>query len=160
MNQKRSLLSALALSVLPVAAVAVAGSLLVDTKSSWYTALQKPAFNPPPWVFSTAWSIVYLCVIISLFLLFRSDADIEPVCVGVILLCGLLNIVWTAVFFRLHAIIPAAAVLLALICALIYVFMCLYPKNKASAWLFLPHILWGLFALVLNIGFIVKNINF
>lgn len=160
MRKKPSVFGALALSVLPVAAVAIIGALLVDTKSAWYLALTKPFINPPPWVFSVAWSIVYLCVILSIYLFLRSDVEPEPSCVGVLLLCGVLNIAWTGVFFRLHALIPAAVVLLALLLALIYVFICLFTQRRAAAWFLMPHILWGVFALILNGAFIANNINF
>ncbi len=157
MTERRSILSSLLLSILPVAVVAALGAFLVDTESAWYLALQKPAINPPQWAFPVAWSIVYLCVIVALYLFFRSNAEVLPVFAGMLILCALLNVAWSAVFFRLHAMIPAAAVLLALLCALIYVFFSLYPRHRISAWLFLPHILWGAFALALNIAFILVN---
>lgn len=160
MTEKRSVWVSLLLSVLPVAVVGLLAALLVVTNSAWYLALNKPAINPPPWVFMVVWSVIYVCDAIALFLLARQNADLGYGPVSVLILTGLLNIAWTGIFFRLHALLPAAAILAALDAALIYLFFAFLPKNKASAYLFLPNIAWGLFALVLNIAFVAQNINF
>ncbi|GEM_PF-6208882 len=44
--EKRAIFPSLVGAVLPVALVAVLGSLLTDTNSSWYLGLEKPSFNP------------------------------------------------------------------------------------------------------------------
>lgn len=154
---KRTVLSALALSVLPVAAVAALSALLADANGAWYTALRKPVFTPPQWVFPLAWGIVYVCAMASIYLLLRSGASISPAILALLIVAGVLNVLWTAVFFRLHALLAACIVLLALLAALGGLIGLLGPAHRASALLLLPHLLWGLFALLLNVSILLLN---
>lgn len=154
---KRSVPISLAFSVLPIALVAAASAWLADAKGDWYLSLQKPAFTPPDWAFPIAWGIVYVCAMLSIYLLLRSGAADDPLLIGILCLVGALNIGWTAVFFRLHAMIPALILLSVLLCALLYILLALYPVKRASCWLFLPHFLWAAFALALNVAFAVQN---
>ena len=58
---------------------------------------------------------------------------------------------------RLHALLAACAVLLALLAALGVLISLLGSARRASALLLLPHLLWGLFALLLNVGILLLN---
>ena len=71
MRPARSVWRSLLLCALPVAAAAVPAALLVEADSAWYLSLQKPAFNPPPWAYSAAWSLVYLGAAAALYPLLR-----------------------------------------------------------------------------------------
>lgn len=71
MRPARSVWRSLLLCALPVAAAAVRPALLVEADSAWYLSLRKPAFNPPPWAYSAAWSLVYLCAAAALYPLLR-----------------------------------------------------------------------------------------
>lgn len=155
--KKQSVISALALSVLPVAAVAALSALLTDSKGSWYLSLRKPSFTPPDWAFPLAWGIVYLCAIAAIYLLLRRNEAISPTIVSLLCAVGVLNVLWLAVFFHLHAPSAACAVLLALLCALVWLICLLRPANRASMFLLLPHLLWGSFALALNVGIALLN---
>ena len=155
--QKRSVFSALALSVLPVAAVAALSALLTDANGAWYLSLRKPAFTPPDWAFPLAWGVVYVCAIAASYLLLRDGAPLSPAVPGLLIAVGALNVLWTAVFFRLHAMLAACAVLLALLCALAWLMGLLGAPRRASMLLLLPHLLWGLFALALNVGILLLN---
>ena len=152
----RSMLSALALSVLPVAAVAAISALLTDANGAWYLSLRKPVFTPPDWVFPLAWGVVYVAMA-ALYLLLRSGAPRSPAVIGLLIAVGALNVLWTAVFFRLHALMAACAVLLALLAALGVLISLLGSARRASALLLQPHLLWGLFALLLNVGILLLN---
>lgn len=153
----RSIPLALMLSILPVAGTAALSAVFADAESRWYLSLQKPIFNPPNWAFPVAWGIVYVCVMLSLYLLMRSGQQI-PMKIPVLLCAaGALNVLWTAVFFKLHTLASALVLLCLLLIVLLFLFRKLYALHKASALLFLPHILWALFALVLNIAFVRLN---
>ena len=146
-----------ALSVLPVAFVALVSSFFTYIGDYWYNTLAMPAFTPPQWAFPVAWGIVYVSLMAALYLLlgvpnFDAMRLIVP-CVAV----GALNILWALLFFGLHMMVPAAFSLLALLIVLIYLFFAAMPIHRAAAWLLLPHIMWGGFAFALNIGFIVLN---
>lgn len=157
MRPARSVWRSLLLCALPVAAAAVPAALLVEADSAWYLSLRKPAFNPPPWAYSAAWSLVYL---------WRGGGALSAPArghpagrgtVAALAAAGALNVVWTGVFFRLHAIGAAAAVLALLLLALISALRGLWRAHRASFALLLPHLLWGFFAFALNLAFLLQN---
>lgn len=157
MRPARSVWRSLLLCALPVAAAAVPAALLVEADSAWYLSLQKPAFNPPPWAYSAAWFLVYLCAAAALYPLLRGGIWPGGGTVTALAAAGALNVVWTGVFFRLHAMGTAAAVLALLLLALISALCGLWRAHRASFALLLPHLLWGLFAFALNWAFLLQN---
>ena len=157
MRPTRSIPLSLLLCALPVVLAAVPSALLVDSESAWYLALQKPVFNPPPWAYSVAWSLVYACVAAALYPLLRWGIWPGAGAIAALVLVGLLNIAWTGVFFRLHAMGAAAGILALLLVALGFAMRELYRVHRVSAWLLLPHLLWGAFALVLNLAFLAQT---
>ena len=38
----------------------------------WYSGLQKPPLNPPSWVFGPVWSLLYLAIAVSGWLVWRA----------------------------------------------------------------------------------------
>lgn len=156
-TKTKSMLRRAALSVLPVAAAALISSFFTRTGDLWYQTLTKPAFTPPQWVFPVAWGVVYVALMAALYLLLGTP-DFDPVrlvvpCIAV----GALNIAWSLVFFGLHMLLPAAFVLLALLAVLVYLLFASQRIHPIVPWLLLPHILWGAFALILNLGFFALN---
>ena len=159
MSEKRSVGISLCASVLPVAAVGLVGSLLTDTRSKWYLSLAKPILQPPDWAFPVAWSLVYLCAALALYLPLRRGDFLSKSNVCLLILCGLMDIIWSAVFFRLHALIWSCAVLLVLEGVLFAAIQQLFPRQRVSGTLLLPHLLWGLYALLLNLSLLGRNLN-
>ena len=70
-----------------------------------------------------------------------------------------MDIIWSAVFFRLHALIWSCAVLLVLEGVLFAAIQQLFPRQRVSGALLLPHLLWGLYALALNLSLLGRNLN-
>lgn len=145
--------------MLPVAAVGLMGSLLTDTRSEWYLSLNKPILQPPNWAFPVAWSLVYLCAVLALYLPLRKGDSLPRASVVLLILCGLMDIAWSAVFFRLHTLVWSCAVLLVLEGVLFAAIQQLFPRQRTSGALLLPHLLWGLYALALNLSLLGRNLN-
>lgn len=153
----KSILQSAAWAVLPVAAIALLSSFFTRTGDIWYQTLIRPSFSPAQWVFPVAWGIVYVCLMLSVFLLLRTHLLDLSLHLGLFVSIGVLNVLWSLVFFGLHAMLPAALILALLLAVLVYLFFSLLPVCSAAAWLLLPHILWGLYAFALNIGFFFLN---
>ncbi|MFN4260105.1 MAG: DUF2867 domain-containing protein [Gemmataceae bacterium] len=117
----------------------------------WYAALHKPSWNPPNWVFGPVWSILYFCMAVAAWLVWRrkgvSRAWLPLFLFGIQLL---LNAIWSGLFFGLRnpGLAFADVVLLWFsILATIIAF------NRVSMWaaaLLLPYLAWVTFAAVLN----------
>jgi tryptophan-rich sensory protein len=70
---------------------------------TWYAGLQKAAFNPPAWVFGPVWTILYLLMGVSLFLVLEKKLKQQK---GMLILLFslqlFLNFLWSVVFFGWH----------------------------------------------------------
>ena len=95
---KRILCVLLTLSIGTISGIATSGSI-----DNWYTTLQKPSFNPPNYIFAPVWTILYILMGISLFLILESEnngARRKAIIVfGVQLF---LNFCWSFLFFKYH----------------------------------------------------------
>ncbi len=143
-------------AVLPIALVAVVSAVFSRLGDPWYQSLDKPFFTPPDWAFPVAWGIVYVCCMASVYLFLRKGAGTDGHIWGYALI-GLFNVMWSAVFFGANAATGGAIVLCILLAFVLLQIIGLMERSRASAWLLVPHVLWGLFAYALNIGIIFCN---
>lgn len=119
--------------------------------SGWYRTLAKPSFNPPSWVFAPVWTSLYLLMAIAAWLVAGTAASpVRTVNLTLFFVQLGLNLAWSWIFFRKHAIGPAAMELLVLwisIAAAVYAFGQAAP---VAGWLMAPYLAWVSFASVLN----------
>jgi translocator protein len=131
------------------------GSLFTGSVSSWYVTLIKPSFNPPSWLFGPVWTLLYLLMGISLYLIwidkYRKTAFIMY---GFQLF---LNILWSVLFFGLHQPGLAFIEIIILWIAVLITIIHFYKINKVAAYLLIPYILWVSFAVVLNFAIYMLN---
>lgn len=96
-----------------VGTAAVAGSLLTTPDSQWYRRLDKPAWQPPPAAFPTVWTLLYATTAVATA---RSSAELAEAghparsrqLEQALAANMVLNVGWTALFFRGHRPWPAA----------------------------------------------------
>lgn len=130
------------------------GSLLQrEALETWYPYLVKPSLTPPDSVFPIAWTLLYVCMGISVGLILQSGSPRKQPLAGLFGLQLLLNFLWTFLFFYLRN--PLAGLIDILLLDLLVGLYVLesYPVKKASSVLFWPYLAWILFATYLN-GFI------
>lgn len=70
---------------------------------SWYAFLVKPFFNPPNWLFSPVWTLLFLLMGISLYLILKKGFEKKEVkfAVSVFFVQLVLNVFWSFLFFGL-----------------------------------------------------------
>lgn len=136
----------------------ISGFCHVDTKS-WYAQLVKPSFSPPAYVFGIVWSILYFLIGISLYLFWQSEGNFSSKKIGFIIfgLQLLLNAAYTPVFFEKKSLLGGL-----IICILLSIFVLLtiiefYKFSPISAYLLIPYLLWGFFAMILNYKILSLN---
>ncbi|MEP6845486.1 MAG: TspO/MBR family protein [Panacibacter sp.] len=126
---------------------------LVTSKSSgtWYTALHKPFFNPPKWLFAPVWSVLYVLMAISFYLVWKQvETAKRNVALFVFVLQLALNGIWSFIFFNMRE-MGWALVDITILWVMIIVTMNLFaPSSKLAAWLMYPYLLWVTFATLLN----------
>jgi translocator protein len=120
----------------------------------WYAGLVKPSFNPPNWIFGPVWTVLYILMGLSAYLVYEKGPKNRGVRTALVVFAGqlVLNALWSIVFFGAHMIL-GAAVLIVVLGAMIAASIWLFSKiSKAAAYLLVPYILWVSFAAVLNIS--------
>jgi len=144
-------------AVLAVAAVAVLGSLFTDTRSEWYQALVKPAFQPSGMVFPIVWIVLYVLIALSLMRLLAPDGSDKKGTWILYAVNGLLNVLWTFVFFQMQFSALAFVVLLALAVETVILLRAVWQKDALAGWLLVPYLIWLAFATILNYVIIMMN---
>jgi benzodiazapine receptor len=150
----------LVVSLIACQAAGAIGSLATTPNiPTWYTALEKPAFTPPSWLFAPAWITLYVLMAIAAFLIWRKGLGEEGVkCALTVFLVQLvLNALWSVVFFGLQSPLWGMVVILALWIAILLTIIKFFRLSVAAGSLLLPYILWVSFAAVLNITIWVLN---
>jgi benzodiazapine receptor len=155
----RSVALAAVCILIPLVLGAVIGVLTMSGVTDWYRTLNKPWFTPPDYVFGPVWTVLYILMGISLYLVIMQGWENKPVKNGSILFGAQLgvNLLWSLLFFGLHS--PVAGlvcivVLLALILATIFTF---YQLSKPAAVLLVPYLAWVCIATALNAGVVLLN---
>ena len=118
----------------------------------WYNELAKSVLTPDAWVFSVAWSVLYLLVGISLYLIIRhshSRQSKAPAYALFAIQMGL-NALWSYLFFGLHFVGAALLCLVALIGISIWMARVFQSFNKYASYLVWPYVAWLCFAFWLN----------
>jgi translocator protein len=116
-----------------------------------YAGLNKPAFNPPGWVFGPVWTLLYAMMGTSAWLVWsRSGFRGARVALGLYLGQLALNAAWTPVFFGAQRPDLAFLVIVALWIALAATIVAFRRHSRAAMLLLLPYLAWVSFAAVLN----------
>jgi len=130
--------------------------LLTSGDMSVYGQLVKPSFAPPPWLFPVAWSLLYACMSVALWLVLRTDgAVIGTLAVYFVQLA--VNFIWPVIFFVQKAYGLAFWWLALLWMLVIWLIIRVFPTSKAAGWLLVPYAAWVTFAGVLN--FFIAKMN-
>ncbi|GJD57502.1 TspO/MBR family protein [Methylobacterium dankookense] len=154
----------IAAAVLPVAATAIVGSVATQGEiPGWYAGLNKPAFNPPNWLFPVAWTILYAMIAYAAWRLLGAMPRTGPSRQGwwlAILAFAVqlaLNAAWSPVFFTAHAIGPALVVVVALLVMVLWTIRLSWRFDRLVAWLLVPYAAWVSFATLLNAAILRLN---
>ena len=127
---------------LPLVAGAIGSLYTMSSIPVWYATLNKPSFTPPDWVFGSVWTMLYIMMGISLYLVVRGGLEPVPVRQGVLLFAAQLvvNTLWSITFFGLRlplAALITIAVLIVLVAATILKF---YAVSRPAGWLLVPYL--------------------
>jgi len=118
----------------------------------WYAGLQKPWFNPPSWIFGPVWTLLYILMGISLWLVIRDGVEEKPVQQAVLVFAAqlLANLAWSIIFFGMHNLLGAVLEILLLDALIIATIVTFRKIDQKAAWLLVPYICWSGFATILT----------
>ena len=119
--------------------------------NSWYQILQKPAVQPPGWVFGVVWPILYLMQGLALAIILNvRGAPLRWPAVALFGLQFVMNLSWSPLFFGRHEVTSAFYLLIAIWITAFATTMVFGRIRKAAAWLLVPYMAWLSFAGILN----------
>jgi translocator protein len=138
--------------------VAGVGAFLTEL-SPWYYALRRPSWQPPDWLFGPAWTVILGLASLSLFLdlQYSQHHDARMLIGGLFLLNGVLNVIWSPLFFKLRRPDWALAEVPLLWLSILLPMVLLWPVSWIGSLLLLPYLAWVSFAAVLNLTIVRLN---
>ncbi len=114
----------------------------------WYDKLKKPALNPPKIVFPIAWTILYLLIGLSYYVIFLRLNTFHHPLVYLMIAHLFINYSYTPAFFYYKQILLSAIICLLTWITAVYLYIVFwdYDKTGLASYLLIPYIMWLLFA--------------
>ena len=130
----------------------IGGTYMTPSTMIWYYSLPNSSLTPPDWVFPLVWSILFLLMVISAFLVWGRASPRWFVAQL------MTNMLWSFTFFYLRNPVWALGVLIVMLIFLILNILSFGRVSRIAGYLLVPTFLWSLFAFYLNF-YIVYNIT-
>lgn len=141
--------------------LSVGGLSAFFTRSSMdiYSKYNRPVLSPPGTVFPIVWTILFILMGISAYLVFISSVD-EKIKSNALFLYGLqliINFFWSIIFFNLEMLLFAFLWIILLWIVVFLMIISFWKINKLASYLQIPYLMWITFASYLNLGIYVLN---
>lgn len=136
---------------LPIISGSIIG--LVTSNFTDYTSLIKPPASPPSILFPIIWSIIYLLMGIAYYF-YKNNNDNTNYTYYIQLI---VNLLWSIIFFVLKWRFISILWIILLDILIILTMKTFKNNSKISFYLFIPYILWCLYATYLTIGIYILN---
>jgi tryptophan-rich sensory protein len=132
------------------ASFAAASSGALFRPGAWYEALRKPSWTPPNWAFPVVWSILYVTIALSGWLVWSAAGATAWPALALFAAQLVLNAGWSALFFGARRLDWAMAEVAALWASIAAVIAAFAPHSQAAALLLAPYLAWVTVAAFLN----------
>ena len=138
---------------IPLAVGALAG-ILSGGGMRKFAELNKPSLSPPGWLFPVVWTVLYLLMGISSYLICTSGAEKKEITEAITLYFYQLvvNFLWPIFFFNFGWYLFSFFWLLLLWVMIVLLIKSFGQISKLAAYLLVPYLLWVSFAGYLNLG--------
>lgn len=118
--------------------------------NEWYQNLKKPKFQPSAKVFPFVWSILYLLMIFSFFLIITAPLTLYKIVAIIIFGVQLgINLMWTSVFFKDKNLKKSYELTIFLVIYLGLTIFLFYQVSPLAGVLMIPYFCWCIFAVFL-----------
>ena len=143
--------SLLALLGFVVACFVAALGGAVFPPDDWYEHLAKPSWWPPNRLFAPVWTVLYITIAVSGWLVWREGGftrAVLPLSVYAVQL--VLNAAWSPIFFGLRRPDLGFLDIVLIWLSIVATIVLFYPIHAAAALLLFPYLAWVSFAVALN----------
>ena len=132
-------------------AAAAVGAMASADASAFYEQLARPGWAPPAWLFAPVWTVLYLLMAISAWLIWREFGFKEAKQALALFTIQLgANALWSWVFFVWHQGALAFVEVILLWCLIVATVAAFRRLNRVAAALLLPYLAWVTFASALT----------
>ncbi len=130
----------------------LSGLATASSVNDWFVTLNKPFFNPPPWLFAPVWTLLYSMMGIAVALVWHEGLEKPAIktAVHIFIVQLILNALWSIFFFGMKA--PFVA-LVTIVILWLLIYLCIQrfkPINAKASYLLVPYLAWVSFATLLN----------
>jgi translocator protein len=132
-------------------AAAVGSVFTARSVGTWYVELAKPSWTPPSWVFGPAWTLLYLMMAVSAWIVWRSgppSAVAGPL--GLFLSQLAVNVAWSVLFFGLRSPLLGLIDIGVLWLLIVATMIAFFRVSAVAGGLLVPYLAWVSFASALN----------
>ncbi len=142
-----------------LAAGNIGGAVTNAGPGSWYASLAKPDFAPPGAVIGLIWTVLFILMGFSLYLVWMEVESTPLARTAILIFSGqfILNILWSFLFFGLHSPLYGLIDIIVLFFAIAGTIVVFYKIKPAAAGLLVPYIAWVAFASFLNYSIWAMN---
>lgn len=136
---------------IPVVTGLIASWFTSRSVDTWFTTLNRPSIAPPNWVFGPVWTLLYVLMGISLYIIWRRTESIQKekalFIFGLQLAC---NFLWSFFFFYMRKPSFALVDIIVLWVLIVVMIVRFYRLSPTAGLLNIPYLLWVSFAMALN----------
>lgn len=143
----------LIISVVGCQLVGILGAFFTaESIKNWYSMLNKPFFSPPNWLFGPVWTLLYLMMGVSFYLIWIKGWQKKKIKTASYWFFAQLafNFAWSPVFFGLKSPLLGLINITIMWLLIIKTIKSFWPLSKKAAILLVPYLLWVSFATLLN----------
>ena len=139
--------------------VGLLASLLTRNSMQVFASVNKPPLSPPAILFPIVWTILYMLMGISYYLVVNSGENQEDIlkAARIYWLQLIVNFLWPTFFFNFQWYLFSFFWLLLLWLLVIIMIKMFYVVSKPAAWINIPYLIWLTFAAYLNLGIFLLN---
>ncbi len=145
----------LIISVLIPILIGALSALLSGDMSNY--GFNKPSFSPPPFIFPIVWTVLYILMGISSYMIYLSDNKNKGKALAIYAAQLCFNFFWSIIFFDFSQYLLAFVWLIVLIILIIIMIYQFYIIKPFAAYLQIPYLIWCIFAAFLN--YMVYKLN-
>ena len=125
---------------------------------NWYQTLTQPPFAPPQWLFTPAWTILYISIFVALLFFIQANSlNSKKNGYWLFFIQLLINFAWTPVFFGLKNIGLALVISILLDILVFFTIKEFYKISKPSGIILIPYFVWLIYATYLNFSILILN---
>lgn len=147
----------LVISLLISLGVGILASILTADSFMVYSGLIKPPLSPPAWLFPVVWTVLYILMGVSAYMIYQSNDDYKYVALAIYGVQLIFNFLWSIIYFNLGNPLFAFVWLVMLWVLIVAMIISFAQINKTAALLQIPYLLWVTFAGYLNLALYLLN---